>query len=157
MVAGARISGGSDAVAIEPHGNSWRVRCASGSVTAPHVLIGTNGYTDDLWPGLKRAVVPVASVIAATEPLSDNIAKSILPGRHAVSETIRLQVYYKKDADGRFVIGGRGPVWGKLEDHPDSAVRQTADGWTLKTRDGHLSAQYEHSLVVTKGNPIVLT
>lgn len=37
------------------------------------------------------------------------------------------------------------------------AIREAGDGWTLKTRDGHLSAQYEHSLVVTKGNPIVLT
>ena len=36
-------------------------------------------------------------------------------------------------------------------------IRQAEDGWTLKTRDGYLSAQYEHSLVVTRGNPIVLT
>ncbi len=37
------------------------------------------------------------------------------------------------------------------------AVLQADDGWTLKTQDGCISAQYEHSLVVTKGNPIVLT
>lgn len=37
------------------------------------------------------------------------------------------------------------------------AIREAEDGWTLKTRDGHVSAQYEHSLVVTRGNPIVLT
>lgn len=36
-------------------------------------------------------------------------------------------------------------------------IHEAGDGWTLKTRDGSLSAQYEHSLVVTKGNPIVLT
>ena len=34
---------------------------------------------------------------------------------------------------------------------------QKADGWTLATRDGSLSAHYEHTLVITTGLPIVLT
>jgi methionyl aminopeptidase len=32
-----------------------------------------------------------------------------------------------------------------------------ADGWTVRTRDGSLSAHYEHTIVITKRNPIVLT
>jgi methionyl aminopeptidase len=31
------------------------------------------------------------------------------------------------------------------------------DGWTLKTPDGSLCAQFEHTLVVTRGRPIVVT
>jgi methionyl aminopeptidase len=31
------------------------------------------------------------------------------------------------------------------------------DGWTLRTPDGSLSAQFEHTIVVTKGRPLVLT
>jgi methionyl aminopeptidase len=31
------------------------------------------------------------------------------------------------------------------------------DGWTLRTPDGSLAAQYEHTLVVTRGRPLVLT
>lgn len=34
---------------------------------------------------------------------------------------------------------------------------QAADGWTLRTQDGSLSAHYEHTLVITRGAPIVLT
>ena len=34
---------------------------------------------------------------------------------------------------------------------------QDADGWTLRTKDGSLSAHHEHTLVITKGTPIVLT
>jgi len=34
---------------------------------------------------------------------------------------------------------------------------QNADGWTLRTRDGSLAAHYEHTLVITRGHPIVLT
>ena len=37
------------------------------------------------------------------------------------------------------------------------AIVEADDGWTLKTADGSLSAQFEHSVVITKGNPIVLT
>jgi methionyl aminopeptidase len=36
-------------------------------------------------------------------------------------------------------------------------VVQCADGWTLRTPDGSLGAQFEHTVVVTRGEPIVLT
>jgi len=32
-----------------------------------------------------------------------------------------------------------------------------ADRWTIRTSDGSLSAHYEHSVVITKGEPIILT
>jgi methionyl aminopeptidase len=32
-----------------------------------------------------------------------------------------------------------------------------ADGWTLRTRDGSLSAHHEHTLVITRQAPIILT
>jgi methionyl aminopeptidase len=36
-------------------------------------------------------------------------------------------------------------------------VVESDDGWTLRTADGSLGAQFEHTFVVTKGRPIVLT
>jgi len=32
-----------------------------------------------------------------------------------------------------------------------------ADGWTARTADGSLSAQYEHTIAITDGDPIILT
>jgi methionyl aminopeptidase len=32
-----------------------------------------------------------------------------------------------------------------------------ADGWTVQTRDGGMAAHYEHTLVITKDQPILLT
>jgi methionyl aminopeptidase len=32
-----------------------------------------------------------------------------------------------------------------------------SDGWTIRTADGSLSAQFEHTIVVTRGGPILLT
>jgi methionyl aminopeptidase len=36
-------------------------------------------------------------------------------------------------------------------------VVQASDGWTLKTPDGSLIAQYEHTVVITRGRPILVT
>ena len=36
-------------------------------------------------------------------------------------------------------------------------TRTAADGWTLASVDGSLTAHHEHTLVVTRGRPIVLT
>ena len=37
------------------------------------------------------------------------------------------------------------------------AVKVLADGWTAVTKDGSLSAHFEHTVAVTKGGPLVLT
>lgn len=31
------------------------------------------------------------------------------------------------------------------------------DGWTLKTKDGSLAAHYEHTVVITRGRPMLMT
>ena len=36
-------------------------------------------------------------------------------------------------------------------------VRQLADGWTVITKDGSLSAHYEHTVAITDEGPILLT
>lgn len=36
-------------------------------------------------------------------------------------------------------------------------VNETADGWTLAGAPGNLSAQYEHTMIITKGEPLVVT
>jgi len=38
-----------------------------------------------------------------------------------------------------------------------SAVKVLADGWTAVTKDGSLSAHFEHTVAVTKNGPMVLT
>lgn len=36
-------------------------------------------------------------------------------------------------------------------------VEEAADGWTLVGAPGNLSAQYEHTMIITKGEPMVVT
>lgn len=36
-------------------------------------------------------------------------------------------------------------------------VKTLSDGWTVKTKDGKLSAHYENSIAITSGDPVILT
>lgn len=107
--AGATIHTDSPAVALTRQGARWRVATAQGAVDCDQVLLATNGYTDGLWPGLARTVVPVVSFQAATVPIPESLGKDILPEGHAASDTRRLLWYYRRDAHGRLTMGGRAP------------------------------------------------
>jgi glycine/D-amino acid oxidase-like deaminating enzyme len=110
MRAGAEIYGGTRASSIHKSGAHWRVVTDSGAVTADQVVLATNGYTDDLWPGLRRSVVPLFGAIAATAPLPPRLAQAIMPGRSVLYESGAITVYYRVDAAQRLLIGGRGPM-----------------------------------------------
>jgi glycine/D-amino acid oxidase-like deaminating enzyme len=107
--AGAVIHIGSPAVSLTRQGATWRVSTPQGAVDADQVLLATNGYTDELWPGLARTVVPMMSFQAATTPLPDALGETILPEGHAASDTRRLLWYFRRDAHGRLIMGGRAP------------------------------------------------
>ncbi len=36
-------------------------------------------------------------------------------------------------------------------------TRKEKDGWTFRTEDGSLAAHYEHTVVITRGEPVLLT
>lgn len=102
---GARIHTRSPATALENTPKGWRIRTPGGSVTAERVVLATNAYSDDLWPRLRRTFVPVKTWQMATKPLSDNVRKSVLPGRHALSDTRGDLQFARYDWDGRLVSG----------------------------------------------------
>lgn len=87
--------------------DGWTLTGPNGRLRAGRVILATNGYTDDLFPGLKRSVVPVYGGIIASAPLPQAMADRILPGRHVLYEHESITVYYRLDAAGRLLIGGR--------------------------------------------------
>ncbi|MBA4221793.1 MAG: FAD-dependent oxidoreductase [Methylobacterium sp.] len=108
--AGVAIHGQSAVTGLRRDGGNWVVRTAQGaSVTAPRVVIATNGYTGDLIPKLRQTVIRPNSFIVATEPLSDNLAGTILPEGQVTSDTRQLLLYFRKDHTNRLLMGGRGP------------------------------------------------
>ena len=108
--AGAAVHGGTRAIAMKRTGALWQVTTPTGTVTAPQVVLASNGYTDDLWPALRQSIVPLFGAIAASEPLPGPIAGRVMPSRAVLYESGAITVYYRVDSAQRLVIGGRGPM-----------------------------------------------
>ena len=84
------------------------VEAEHGRVRARYVVRATEGYTPGL-AGQRRAVVPVYSLVVATEPLTSTQWEQIgLADRPTFSEHRHLIVYGQRTEDGRLVFGGRG-------------------------------------------------
>ncbi len=128
LAAGVQIHGHSRVTTLQRNATGWRIATAAGSVTAGHALLCTNAYTDDLWPGLRRTIVPVRSYQVWSHPLSDNVARSILPNAAAVLDSGRLPSAVRRHADNRLQFGGGLPGFG-AEHTPDlaSAVRRVKE------------------------------
>jgi hypothetical protein len=105
---GAILYSHSRATRLDPDGDGYVIRTATGRLRARRVILGTNGYTDGLAPPLAKTLVPVRSIQVATAPLGDSLRRSILPGGQAASDSRQLLLYFRMDRDGRFIMGGRG-------------------------------------------------
>ncbi len=118
------MHGGSRVTKLCKAGTGFEIATAQGAkVRAGKVVVATGGYTGDLIPKLRQTIIAPNSFIVATEPLGDNVAASILPEGHVTSDTRQLLLYFRKDHQNRFLMGGRGPFreptsdsdWGHLE------------------------------------------
>ena len=105
--AGAKVHGSTPVTGVSRNGSTWNVATPSGTVRADKLVVATNGYTDDLWPKLRRTIVPVYSGIVATEPIPEDIARAVFPARSSLYELGRVTVYYRLDASNRVLMGGR--------------------------------------------------
>jgi glycine/D-amino acid oxidase-like deaminating enzyme len=105
--AGARIHGATRVARLKREGDGWLLETPRGVVRAGRVIFATNGYTDDLWSGLRRSIVPVFSAITASEPMPEALVRQVLPQRSSLYEVGRITVYARVDASNRLLIGGR--------------------------------------------------
>ncbi len=99
-----------------------RVVTDRGILRAENVIRATEGYTCTL-EGQKRQVIPVYSLIIATEPLPAETWDQIgLRRRETFSDQRHLIIYGQRTADDRLVFGGRGAPY-----HFGSRVRPAYD------------------------------
>jgi glycine/D-amino acid oxidase-like deaminating enzyme len=110
LAAGAVIYARSPVEQFERRGDRWWVKTARGEVSARAIVLATNAYTGEfapqLAPDIAHEVVPVLSWQMATQPLSDNVRKSVIPGRQAMSDTHGELYFARYDKRHRLVTGG---------------------------------------------------
>lgn len=109
--AGAEISTGVRVTGLNREGQIWRVNTDQGTLTADNVVLGTNAYTDDLWPGLSQVFTMIHYLQLATTPMGPEAAH-ILPGRQGLWDTGQIMFNYRRDARDRLLIGTMGRVIG---------------------------------------------
>jgi glycine/D-amino acid oxidase-like deaminating enzyme len=110
LAAGVAIHGQTPATRLERQDGRWVVTTRGGArVVADRVVLCTNAYASELWRGLRQTVIAPNSYQIATEPLSDNIRKSVLPFGQVSSDARKLLLYFRLDDQGRLLLGGRGP------------------------------------------------
>ncbi len=98
------------------------VETDAGQVRAATIIRATEGYTPSL-AGEGRTLVPVYSLVIATEPLPAATWEEIgLARRETFSDHRHLIIYGQRTADDRLVFGGRGAPY-----HFGSRVRPEFD------------------------------
>ena len=107
---GGRIYARSPAIKFEQRNGRWVVKTAAGEISGRALIVATNAYTGEfsksLAPHLAREVMPVLSWQMATQPLSEEARKTIIPGRQAMSDTHGELYFARYDARHRLVTGG---------------------------------------------------
>jgi glycine/D-amino acid oxidase-like deaminating enzyme len=103
-------------------GESPVVRTSGGTVRAEVVVRAVEAWTPTL-PGHKRTLVPVYSLMVATEPLSEDFwAAAGLGQRPTFADYRHMIIYGQRTADDRIAFGGRGAPY-----HYGSRLRSSFD------------------------------
>ena len=95
MDAGVSVHGQTAVAGVQADGKFFEVKTTRGPIKAQHVIVTTNGYSDDSDPWLRKRLVPVPSRIIATEPLAPETMARLMPKRQMLGETRQLYHYYR--------------------------------------------------------------
>ena len=111
LTEGAKIATGAKATRLCRDNAKWIVETDHGTVTAKSVVLGTNAYSDDLWPGLKDIFTEISFFQLASEPLGERAA-GILSEGQGLWDTGPIMFSLRRDAFGRIIIGSMGKAIG---------------------------------------------
>jgi glycine/D-amino acid oxidase-like deaminating enzyme len=115
---GATIAEQTEVLSFTP----GRVETVRGIVTCDRLVMATEGYGATL-RATKRRVLPLYSLMIATEPLPDEFWDEIgIAHGQTFADFRHLVIYGQRTADNRFAFGGRGARY-----HWGSAIRPQYD------------------------------
>jgi len=87
------------------------VHTPQGRVKAKFLVVAGNAYLGNLLPELAAKSMPCGTQVITTEPLSEEMARNLLPQDYCVEDCNYLLDYYRLSADKRLIYGG-GVVYG---------------------------------------------
>jgi glycine/D-amino acid oxidase-like deaminating enzyme len=118
-----------------------------GLVQCDTVVLATEGYGAQL-PGVGRRILPLYSLMIATEPLSDELWDELgIAHGTTFSDYRHLLVYGQRTADNRFAFGGRGARY-----HWGSTIKPEYD--RVERVFGHLEETLGDLFPAVRGTPM---
>src|SRR3990167_1687206 len=90
------------------------VHTPKGRIKAKFIVVAGNAYLGNLVPELAAKTMPCGSQVIATEQLSAEMAKSLIPNDYCVEDCNYLLDYFRLTGDNRLIYGG-GVVYGALD------------------------------------------
>jgi gamma-glutamylputrescine oxidase len=88
-------------------GAEVRVHTAQGVVRCANLVLCGNAYIGTVAPRLSRRILGVGTYIIATEPLGEQLARSVLPSNAAIADINWILDYFRRSEDHRLLFGGR--------------------------------------------------
>ena len=104
--AGVRIFENTQADGYE-EGKEIVVRTAQGTVRCAQLVLCGNAYLGRVAPALARRILGVGTYIIATQPLTAERARALLPSDAAIADINWILDYFRLSADHRILFGGR--------------------------------------------------
>ena len=111
---GAKLTTSCRVLEVVKESDGWRLITVNGELKAKYVILGTNAYSDKLWPGLSRAFTCINYFNCATLPLGERI-KHILPKRQGLWDNGKIMFSLRRDKNDRLIIGSMGRIHGNLK------------------------------------------
>ncbi len=91
---------------ITPYNKRFKIESRQGTTLAQHVIVATNGYTNQLLPQLETRIVPTGSYVIVTEPLPPMLLNKISPNGRSFYDSLRHPHYFRLTPNGRLLFGG---------------------------------------------------
>jgi methionyl aminopeptidase len=110
-----------------------------------------------------RAGQPINGIGAAIQKTAKSYGFRVIEnlGSHGVGRALHEEpehiAGYYDSSDRRLLREGMVITIEPFLSTKSRTVSEMADGWTLVGERGNLSAQYEHTLIITKSQPIIVT
>ncbi|MEM9580055.1 MAG: FAD-dependent oxidoreductase [Pseudomonadota bacterium] len=150
--AGAAIYARSPVTRIEQTGG-YTLHSPNGTVTAPQILVATNGYSsDDLPAFLKGKYLPVQSSVLVTRPLSaQECADAEWTTDTMAYDSRNLLHYFRMLPDGRFLFGTRGGIFASPRNDMKTMRKARRDFEAMFPAWEHVETPFEWSGLVCIG------
>ncbi len=87
-------------------GNTITVHTHQGQVRSQFLVLACNGYLEKLEPAIAGKIMPINNFVLATEPLNEELAKTLIRDDVAVQDSLFVINYWKLSGDNRLIFGG---------------------------------------------------